>query len=135
MAATRKRKIKQSLKEFRAWLQGVEELQSDEWCPNFDQWKLIRDKIDGIIEEKVVVEKTAVPAPAPAYNNAPPVYNVPAPALPPGFQPPPPVGGFVPTDVEMTPAARQLLDPAANGGKAVTPNIDTSDGNVSSPFE
>jgi len=131
MAATRRRKIKQSLKEFRAWLQGVEELQSDEWSPNFDQWKLIRDKIDGIIEEKIVIEKVQTTQPMP------PVYNTPtpAPAPPQGFQPPPPVGGFIPTNVEMTPAARQLLDPAANGGKAVTPNIDTSDGNVSSPFE
>lgn len=134
MAATRKRKTKQSLKEFRAWLQGVEELQSDEWSPNFDQWKLIRDKIDGIIEEKVVVEKTT--ASPHVNNNAPPVYNTPPPpGLPPGIQPPPPVGGFIPTDVEMSPAARQLLNPAVNGGKVVTPNIDTSDGNITSSFE
>ena len=47
MAAKRKRV---TLNEFRSWLEGVEELQADEWAPTKEQWKLIRVKIDSIKE-------------------------------------------------------------------------------------
>jgi len=43
-------KKKLSLVEFRAWLSGVEEMQSTGWVPSDVQWKLIRDKIDLIVE-------------------------------------------------------------------------------------
>jgi len=130
--ATRKRRQKQTLKEFKAWLQGVEELQPEDWSPNPDQWKLIRDKINGIIEEKRVVEKVVNVANAGGQPH--PVYPV-YPGQPPMIAPPPPVGGLpIDADVDISPAAKQLLNPAANGGKVVTPNIDTSDGNVNSPF-
>lgn len=122
--ATKKRKQKQTLREFRAWLQGVEELQPDNWSPDRDQWHLIRDRIDGIIVEKKVVEK-AIPAGFSGNLN----HQKP----PEGYQPAPQVGGLPNAEVDMTPAARQMLYPAA-GEKAVTPNIDTSDGHVESPF-
>lgn len=134
MANTRKRKQKQTLKEFRAWLQGVEELQPENWSPNSDQWKLIRDKIDGIVVEKQIVEKiinnsvTTSPQPALRALPAAPAVGVPA-----GMVPPPPASGVPPADVQMTPAARQMLNPSASE-KAKTPDMDTSDGNVSSPF-
>jgi hypothetical protein len=129
MANTRKRKQKQTLKEFRAWLQGVEELQSEDWSPNCDQWKLIRDKIDGIIEEKQIIEKVVQAAPAGAPGFRPPM---PPPAAP-SLIPPPLPGGVPHGDVQMAPAAQQMLSPSG-GAKAKTPDIDTSDGNVSSSF-
>ncbi len=123
---TRKRKQKQTLKEFKAWLQGVEELQPEGWGPNAEQWTLIRNKIDGITEEKKVVEKvvsTAQPTAARNYQQNQNTHML-APA--------PPVGGIPPAPVDMTPAARQMLNPAGEAAK--TPNIDTSDGNVESSF-
>lgn len=41
---------KLSLNEFRAWLSGVEEMQSDDWTPDHTQWRRIRAKIDEIVE-------------------------------------------------------------------------------------
>jgi len=124
-----KRKQKQSLKEFRAWLQGVEELQPVDWAPNSEQWKLIRDKINGIVEEKIVVERTAPPSQAPARPN--PGYA--QQPLPSNIPLPPVVGGLPPVEVEMTDAARKLLNPGP-GGSTKTPDMDTSDGNINSPF-
>jgi hypothetical protein len=143
MAKTRKRKQKQTLREFKAWLQGVEELQAENWCPNREQWVLIREKIDNIIEEKKTVEKTTQPAPQQPMQPMQPMQHPQQPVQQPiqeqgstlPFPPPPPVsGGVPPADIEMTPAAKKMLDPKANGGKTKTPDIDTSDGNVASPF-
>jgi len=133
--AAKKRKQKQTLKEFRAWLEGVEELQPDNWAPNREQWARIRARIDGIKEEPVA--KTT-PAPTPAAN----ITNQPAPApvIQPFYQQPPaslmapaPASSIPAGEIEISPAARQMLDPGP-GGKAKTPDIDTSDGNVESPF-
>jgi len=129
--ATRKRTKKQTLAEFRAWLSGVEELQPDNWAPNADQWKLIRDKIDGITVPKVV-PVAATPSPAAVANNAP--YAMQAAHIPP---PPPPAGG-VPTGpvTAPTPGAVAAMPQQApvNISKAATPNMDTSDGNYDSSF-
>ncbi len=125
MAKTRKRRQKQSLKEFRAWLQGVEELQEENWSPSRDQWVLIRDKIDGIAEEKPAVVNQVV-----APNNM-----QPQPArLPASITPPPPVGGLPNGQITpMSTEAQKMLNPGA-GVKAKTPDIDTADGNVNSAF-
>ena len=58
--AGRKKKI--ALAEFRAWLEGVEELQPANWSPTAEQWQLIRDKIDCIISDE----------PQPVQYNRPP---------------------------------------------------------------
>lgn len=50
MAAKRKKISKQTLSEFRAWLEGVEEISGSDWIPDKGQWKLIRDRIDNIVE-------------------------------------------------------------------------------------
>lgn len=137
--ATRKRTKKQSLAEFRAWLNGVEELQPDDWAPTAEQWQLIRAKIDGIAEPKVV----AAPAPAPANQNfnVQPVQGNPyqmasAQAhIPP---PPPPSGGIPTGPVEVAPAAAQAAPPMApvqsiDITSAAKPK-DTGDGNYESGF-
>jgi len=127
MAKTKKRKQKQTLKEFQAWLQGVEELQPEGWSPDADQWQLIRARIDGIIAEKPVVEKVAKNAPVaanPMYQNVHP--SMAAPVMPSGV----PVEAAT---AAMTPEAQRMLSPGA-GVNAKTPDIDTSDGHVESAF-
>ncbi len=119
----RKRKQKQPLKEFKAWLQGVEELQPDDWCPNVEQWQLIRDKINGIVEENKTTEQQII-----TMQQQPKVYQQNKSLL----APPPPVGGVPGGAVDMTLAAQQMLNPTGNTAK--TPDIDTSNGNVTSSF-
>lgn len=111
-----------SLKEFKMWLEGVEEMQADGWVPDARQWQRIRDKIDSIKEEQVS---------SPAFHYAPGVRGGPATGtapfagagasnveLPPGselvFQPmnpnPPSASG---TDVPV-PSSLNAAHPAAN---------------------
>lgn len=128
--AAKKRKQKQTLREFRAWLEGVEELQPENWSPNRDQWARIRERIDGIKEEPVPApaEPAAVqPAATAAPAQNPVMYQQPA------MMAPPVPGGVPAGQVEMTPEARRMLNPGT-GAKAKTPDIDTSDGNVESSF-
>ncbi len=122
----KRRKQKQTLKEFQAWLQGVEELQPEGWSPDNTQWKLIRDKIDGIIEEKPKeVLVTAPPAPQNAFAPS----QVVQPRHPTFVSPQ--VGGVPSGPVGMSEEAKSMLSPT---GDAKTPHIDTSDGNVNSSF-
>lgn len=122
------RKKKITLKEFKAWLEGVEELQPKDWSPNVDQWKLIRDKIVQIKEEKVEVpvQKEVQPQPQ-SQPAAQPVYTP-----PPAFPPPP---SAVPAgEIDMTPEARKLLEGGRPDAPTRTPDIDTTGGEYSSTF-
>lgn len=144
-----------TLIEFRAWLEGVEELQDTDWSPSNEQWNLIRKKIDYITDPEPIIETVFAPAPSSVPNVGllvPPV----APPMPtrPAFVPPAPTS--IPTSIpiapEMTDAARQAMSgvpltnlsntvSAAPGitsgadGKIHTPNIDTSNGDYSSGFK
>ncbi len=128
-----KRKAKQTLAEFRAWLSGVEELQPEEWSPSSEQWLLIRARIDKIIDpEPEIIHITG----AALGTNSKPEQPV-----TPGFVPAPVVGG-VPPDVlvESGHAPANLPAPATEmpqpGGapRSVTSNIDTTNGNYESGF-
>jgi hypothetical protein len=117
----RKRTKKQTLNEFRAWLNGVEELQPEDWAPDAAQWKLIREKINNISEPKdttvdtatltKLIEELSAPA-VPARPGAPlqhPV-NPMAAGIPPA--PPPPAG--VPNGpVEVAPSAAAAQPPVS----------------------
>ncbi len=133
--AARKRVKKQTLAEFRAWLSGVEELQPEDWAPTPDQWKLIRDKIGGIVEPKQ-------PAPQAVANNRVPQNGNPYQQMTPAqahipLPPPPPVGG-VPTGeiTRPTPEASAVMptQPPVDLSSAPAPNMDTSNGNYESGF-
>lgn len=149
----RKKAVKKyTLAEFKAWLEGIEEIQPAEWHPDLAQWKMIRDKISAIVEPPVVKAPALPPAgmqhePRPGYQ---PVATNQPPRRPP-IQPSAldeeavsavpgktaqvtPAGG-------MTPAAqaalagklpKEMQTNAATGSK--TPNIDTMDGNYESSF-
>ena len=54
-----------TVKEFRMWLQGVEEMQDSAWVPNPTQWARIREKINTIEE----TEPTPVHAAAPVQYH------------------------------------------------------------------
>lgn len=65
------------IETFKAWLQGVEDMQDAGWVPSAEQWKKIRAKIN-----MIVVELEPLPAYGvqPAYGPqapifAPPMYN------------------------------------------------------------
>jgi len=60
-----------TLVEFRAWLEGVEELQPDNWAPNAEQWKLIRAKIDSIGAKEGALDAPAPVAATPARTFVP----------------------------------------------------------------
>jgi hypothetical protein len=141
MAVEQKDKPKTiSIKEFKMWLQGVEEMQAEGWVPDARQWERIRAKIDQI-EDAVVPAYTG-------YRAAP----VEASELPPGtnlvFQPlntapPGPGGGAAiplpsalntagPTPraprVATTPAGLPVTMASGTPTPVKTPDVDTSNG-------
>lgn len=141
--AGKKRIKKYTLSEFKAWLDGIEEIQPATWSPDATQWKMIRDKINGIVEEVIEVE---VPVPAPQVAPAPQIPQGPiprnaAPAVDNGWTPPA-APAFAPSEPTLTSAAKAAL--AGNtlppelmpdaSGKVKTPDINTSDGNFTSSF-
>ena len=145
----RQSKKEYTLTEFKAWLEGIEEMQPANWAPTEAQWKTIREKLMNIVEEVVEVEVPAAvqpqqvvrPAGPPMVRQAPPTAPAPAP-IP--MNPPPtalPESSALPAQPEMTPAAAAALQgnlpsemvPDA-AGKTRTSNIDTSDGNYESSF-
>ena len=106
------------MEQFKAWLEGVEEMQEEGWHPTASQWQTIRAKFDLIAEPKP-------PAPAPVAAGPMPV--APAPAQPMyrerEWASPPPI-----PEAEISPAAKAIM-----AGK--TPqDVDSADGTFASPF-
>ena len=127
MAAKRKTKTKKtSLTEFRAWLEGVEEMQGNDWVPTIEQWKRIREKIDSI-------EDAPAPAPAPAVvnNHVPIVPIVPTPGAS--------GSSFDSIARQPAPAAPMKMSPnapvAMGQAQVKTPDIDTSANDYTSAYE
>jgi len=124
-----------SLEEFRAWLQGVEEMQEDDWAPNTTQWKKIREKIDNIAAS----QQAFVPYPTHQPMSQGVIHHQPQP----GVLMQDEEGGVIPgpsaldtqlraptKNIELNPDA-----PIAKGQEQVkTPNIDTADGDYKSAF-
>lgn len=115
-----------TLSEFRAWLSGVEEMQSEDWFPSREQWNTIRAKIDSI-EESTKPFNNGAQAP---QNN---VQQQFPPQVPAQNQ-----SAFTPTFAR--PAGPVDNRPLATGnpnipmvdGKIKTPDIDSSGGYTSS---
>lgn len=119
-----------NVKEFKMWLQGVEEMQQDGWIPDARQWAKIREKIDQIDD---TAPSSYTPAPPnnwvaspqqPQYRAIPDVDAV---ELPPTFQIPPSTGYGAPPPGALPLATR-------DGASVQTPNIDTSSGQYRSTF-
>lgn len=76
-----------TLDQFRSWLQGVEDMQTEDWAPNADQWKVIREKIDLIVlREELTAQTTTAPFPSYGGGYQPPVPSY-MPPLPPIIRP------------------------------------------------
>jgi hypothetical protein len=122
---------KVTLNEFKAWLEGVEELQPDDWSPSYDQWELIRKKIGLIILNETIPKNVPLRGHERNIENSemyPPRQDQPT-----GLIPPPPVGGVPNGEVNgITPKASNML--TSTGEKTITPDIDTTDGNYASTF-
>ena len=151
MAKKRTTAKKRTLNEFKAWLQGVEELQPAGWAPTADQWKLIRRSIENITEEAMTAHTPAFARGAAPAHPVPHVPGMPthmAPPgsgtapVPPGIPPAPTVDSSgVPMDapIEMSDEAKRLLGGSAASvpgapKKTKTPDIDTADGTYASTF-
>ncbi len=124
---TRTTRKKISLSEFKAWLEGVEELHPSDWSPDKDQWKLIRNKIKNIIEDQTTPH--SVPGP---HAPLPPVHPVKSGMPPTGVPIPPGAPPVTEESLSISPAAAAMLK--ADNGKTKTPNIDTTDGSYNSTF-
>lgn len=106
-----------SLEKFKAWLEGVEEMQPEDWHPDAVQWRKIREKIDLINEVKSVaaspvVQRSVQPqiVPVDEFEVIPSATKRLTTIPPPEYGAPRgPVGGFDP-----------------NGPPVKTPTIDTS---------
>lgn len=127
---------KLTIGEFKRWLEGVEEMQGNEWSPSPEQWKKIRAKFDQVDNLPVydIVKKAVDDASrlalgfVPSGNNMTQPIRLPAPgsssldsAVPITL---PAASDRVPVRTTMPPV---LLTPK-------TPDIDTSGGNYNSPF-
>lgn len=116
-----------TVKEFKMWLQGVEEMQPDGWSPDQRQWAKIRAKIDIITEAESiepVPAKYATPYIAPRFGPDAAPSNA-------GAQPV--TAPVMPRALPVQPT--QLAGPFASGDGQTpvkTPNIDTG---VGKPYE
>lgn len=115
-----------TIKEFKMWLSGVEEMQDDGWIPSPAQWAKIREKIDTIDDTP---KAHTVPA-GPVARAAPETVTYAAPAL-----------SGAPSARHAPQAMPQVMPQAPNnplfgpgGGRAKTPDIDTSSGQYDSTF-
>jgi len=128
---------KLSVKEFKMWLSGVEEMQGADWSPDANQWAKIRAKIEQLNE--VVEVPPQATQPYTGYRGAPPAASAPAfvppaasaPAAGPTFQPPPSDLGAQTQVVPNVPSAPVRVAPGiplATGQGNIpikTPDIDT----------
>ena len=134
---------KQTIAQFKAWIEGVEEMQKSDWHPSKSQWEKIRAKIDALVES--VTTRRHSPS------------GIPVPSIPQAMEIPAPIGALdtveiVDTGVENTSVPKRMPEKAPLTGvnaltketvgvdgqpvlKSTTPNIDTSKGNYDSPFE
>jgi len=117
MAAKKRKAKKVSLNEFRAWLEGIEEMQEDGWTPSAEQWNTIRDRVNHIVPDvtEKIVEKTVA---------APTARVTPAPQIPARTSAP-----SILQDLTPNAPKPQMVD-----GRIKTPDIDTTDGEYKSGF-
>lgn len=98
-----------SLALFKAWLSGIEEMQGEDWTPNAEQWKRIKEKL-------MAIEEAPTTAPAPEYT--PPRQYAPAPYIP------------QPSAFEQPQRLPAPPQPFGHQPSARTPDIDSSNGYV-----
>lgn len=139
---------KLSVKEFKMWLQGVEEMQEENWTPDARQWSRIREKIDQIADAPAANENYVAYRAVPAGGNAafPPTVFPPldgTPPVSPGAGAPVPQPSALNSTPTLPQPPRTAVTPSGmpvalsnNPSKpAKMPDIDTSNGKpYTTPF-
>jgi hypothetical protein len=123
----KKIKKSQTLAEFKAWLQGITEIQPANWAPDAAQWRMIKDRIDNIIEQEFQPVQTQTIPTGPMYR---------APVATSGLPIPSSLGGPEQQVEELPRRRRQAAPPMVTvpEQKIKTPDIDTSNGGYDSSF-
>lgn len=132
-----------TLNEFKMWLQGILEMQSDDWAPDAKQWARIRQKIEQITEPKPAPNVQAHPNVNPfesrpmafPQQTGPQTQDHRPPAVPAGpsglvSAPPIPQG----PRAMLTQSGMPVTVTGGQPPRTKTPDIDTSHGNYDSNF-
>ena len=116
-----------TINEFKMWLEGVEEMQPENWSPDKRQWDRIREKINQLEATVQPAQPVQYAPSAPVYREEQiqyaPVSNAPvqyAPSTMPRVAPPPPNAALFGGDNPAFPVK--------------TPNVDSSNGTYEAPF-
>lgn len=120
-----------TIAQFKAWLEGVEEMQPDDWTPSETQWKRIRAKIAKLCEdmEKQPLHGHHVPNVGGSVVTQYPLHN---PRASDHIHP----STLVDATVALSPTVpHKPLGVQTSGVTVKTPDIDTSNGTYVSNFE
>lgn len=123
-----------TISEFRAKLEGIEMFQPEDWSPDADQWRLIREMINKVVEEVVEVEKPVMMAQPPSML---PPNPKPGGSSGLDMTPPPPMPvatsstGMTPEQLANLPLSelkklQEAKTAGATAGGTKTPAVDTS---------
>lgn len=118
---------KQTIGQFKAWIEGVEELQSNDWCPDANQWNLIRSRIDRIVDPEL--ERTIADLDPRRSQFG--VGIVQPQLIAAGIPTSPPVSGGVPNGEIVNKTSAAMLQHGTPENPKKTPNVE---GNFGSPF-
>jgi hypothetical protein len=50
MSRQNRKSQKITVTEFKSWINGIREITGDDWIPNKEQWAMILEKIDNLVE-------------------------------------------------------------------------------------
>lgn len=130
-----------TVKEFRYWLEGVIEMQDEDWIPDARQWNKILEKIYEISDEQPKLRSDAGYAGYAGYAIAthPPIYPTQhvSSQLPPVLDQAPPVFAGAPSGLSGMPPQGSTQSGLFSGDGNIpvrTPNIDTSGSSYDTPF-
>jgi hypothetical protein len=120
-----------TIREFRMWLAGVEEMQPSNWVPDDRQWAIIRNKIDSVMDTPQV-QPVAQPIVASPVTTIPPEPIYRDPTIPVSH-----AASGLSMVQPVQPAHNAALFANADNPTAPvrTPNVDTSTGGYNSAFE
>lgn len=58
-----------TVEQFKAWLDGIEEMQPKNWAPDAEQWKTIRKKINTLRDVTPTVTQSNITGQSPVVGN------------------------------------------------------------------
>jgi hypothetical protein len=123
--------------EFKAWIEGVEQMQPSDWVPNDVQWKIIRERMEKLCNDLIKLdEKPKQPVPiGPVHRDLghvqPSTINA-FPSIPTPF-----VTTTTLVENNDAPRSSTLMGGPVDSGSPVikTPHINTSNSQYKSQFD